>query len=397
MKNKESIENVSFPQRLLDLVSDPNFIKISNILNEPNFLNIVGRSHFERWHSTFLGWLLDPNGSHLMYDYVLQRFLSVIHDRKCLKSSYHDKNTLTEILPIIEFKNTEVTPNEFLSTELSVKGVGRFDIFLTTDYSSNLGHKGKLNILFEIKIDSKVNSAQSKKYADWLLKNHKDDLNILVYILPKVFSDSKSTIGDSRWYCLDFQLLNDKLLQILPNHPNLNPKVEIFILQYIKNLRNRHKGMKMAITQDERQLAIELYEKYSDVFDSIFDALQSENILDYSTSDISSKGRKSGRIAVKIDSKIFEGGMVRDLFKKVLKYLVDQKLIDKIPLPWGTGKTRYIITNEIDPMHPNGRNFFYPESYKSYTIETHYGRDRALSVLDALCKKLEILFEPIEV
>lgn len=396
MKRKTNLKNISFPQKLLDLVSDPSFIKVNNILNEPNFLNIVGRSHFERWHSTFLGWLLDPNGSHLMYNYVLQRFLSLIHEERCLKSSLHNNNVLSDILPILEFKNTEVTPNEFLFSELSVKGIGRFDIFLSSEYYSNLGHNGRLNIIFELKIDSKTDSKQSKKYADWLTKNHRNDLNILIYILPKILEDSKKTVGDSRWYCMDYQLLNDKLLQLLPDHPNLNPKVEIFILQYIKNLRNRHKGIKMAITQDERQLALELYEKYSDVFDSIFDVLLAENILEYNTSKISSKGRKSGRIAVKVDNKLFEGNSVRDLFKKILKFLVNKKSLNKIPLPWGTGRSRYIISNEIEPLHPNGRGFFYPETYEGYTIETHYGRDRSLAVLEALCRKLDINFESIE-
>ncbi len=153
----------------------------------------------------------------------------------------------------------------------------------------------------------------------------------------------------------------------------------------------------MAITNEEKKLAIELYEKYSDVFDSIFDALQEANIVEYSTSEIPSRGRKTGRLAVRIDNRIFEGDIVRILFKNILKYLVDQGIIERIPLPWGVGNTRYILTNEAEPKHPNGKDFFYPETYKGYTIETHYARDRALAVLDMLCKKLEIDFEPVDV
>ena len=62
----------------------------------------------------------------------------------------------------------------------------------------------------------------------------------------------------------------------------------------------------------------------------------------------------------------------------------------------GTGTKRYILTNEKIPVHPNGNNFFYTEKYNGYTIETHYGRDRALKILNDLCIKLEIDFEPIE-
>jgi len=390
-------KNVPFPQKLLELISEPSFIKLYNILIEPNFFTIVGRTHYERWHSCFYGWLLDANGSHLLRDYVLTRFLLLTYNERCLKAITHNSNNLSKILPTIEFTDIDVTPNEYLSTETSVKKVGRFDIFLTANYESSSSTASRLNIIFELKIDSNIDATQSKKYADWLFKNHPDDLNLLIYILPKLLSDSKATVGDDRWYCMDYQLLNDKLLLPILEHPNLNHKVEPFIIQYIKNLKVRYKGVKMAITSEEKKIAIELYEKYSDIFDSIFDALQEENIIEFSTSDIPVKGRKSGRLAVRIDNHIFDGDMVRTLFRNILIYLVDKKLLEKIPLPWGVGNIRYIVTNEETPRHPNGRDFFYPESYQGYTIETHYGRDRAISVLDALCKKLEIDYEPVDV
>lgn len=290
-----------------------------------------------------------------------------------------------------------MTPNEFLSSEISVRGLGRFDIYLTADYRNYSGIEGRLNIIFELKIDSNIDSDQSKKYADWLFNNHPNETNILIYILPKLLSDSKSTVGDSRWYCMDYQLLNDKLLSPILEHPNLNQKVQPFIIQYIKNLKTRHRGIKMAITTEEKKLAVELYEKYTDVLDSIFDALQEANMIEFSTSDIPTRGRKTGRLAVKINGKILEGDSVKNLFQNILKYLVDTDLLRKIPLPWGVGNTRYIVTNEDKPTHPNGRSFFIPETYKGYTIETHYARDRALVVLEALCKKLEIDYEPVDV
>jgi hypothetical protein len=332
-----------------------------------------------------------------MRDYVLTRFLLLTHDEKSLKPQNHNKNILSKILPTIEFENIEVAPNEYFSSEVSVKDLGRFDVFLTADYRNASGRLSRINIVFELKIDSNIDAVQSQKYADWLFNNHPDDINILIYILPKLLSDAKTTVGDARWYCIDYQLVNDKILLPILEHPNLNHKVQPFIIQYIKNLKVRYKGVKMAITNEEKKLAVELYEKYSDVFDSIFDALQEENILEYSTSDMPVKGRKSGRLAVRIDGKVFEADTVRNLLKSILIYLVDNGFLEKIPLPWGSGASRYIVTNEEEPMHPNGRSFFYPESYKGYTIETHFARERTLVVLDALCKKLEIEYEPVDV
>ena len=152
----------------------------------------------------------------------------------------------------------------------------------------------------------------------------------------------------------------------------------------------------MAITDEEKRLAVDLYEKYSDVFDSIYDALMSESVIDFSTSELS-KGRASGKLAVKVNRQVFVQDTLRKLLRDVLIYLVDNDYVNRLPMPWGSTSQRFTITNEIPPIHPNGKSFFYPEGYKDYTIETHYARERGLKVLDDLCKKLEIEFETIEV
>ncbi len=387
----------SFIERLLGLISEPQFVEFENILSEPNFFKIVGRTHYERWHSCFLGWLLDVNGSHLLFDYTFRRFLLLLTNEKCLKPSNHTNQTLSQILALGDFEDIEVTPNENISRETSIIGVGRFDVFVSARLTNDECGYRNVNCIIELKIDSPPNKAQSQRYADWLLQNHPNDLNVLVYITPTLQSDSEATVGDERWYCLDYQLLNDYFLIPLLDNPNLNEKVKPFLIQYVKNLKIRHKGIKMAITNEEKRMALALYERYSDVFDSIYDVLVSEGVIDYTTSDLNMQnaGRATGRLAVSINGKTFSNDTLRLLFQDVLKYLVDEKLILKLPLPWGTSKQRYVITNEIKPTHPNGRDFFYPVSYSGYTMESHYSRERGLKVLEALCEKLEVSFELI--
>ena len=255
-----------------------------------------------------------------------------------------------------------------------------------------------MNILFELKVDGLPSKQQSEKYADWLEQSHPDDVNLLVYFIPFLKETSKQTVGDHRWYCVSYQLLNDKLLTPLLEHPNLNEKVRPFIIQYIKNLKTRHKGIKMAITEEEKRMAVALYDKYSDVFDSIYDALLATETIEYSTSELTHpKKRASGRIAVKIGGKVFSDIMVRTLFQQILAYLVEKNYISRIPLPWGTTHKRFVVTNAPEPIHPNGRPFFAPERYDGYSIETHYSRERAMQVLNDLCEKLGLKFEEIEV
>ena len=387
----------SFSERLVHLISETDFIRFEHILREPNIFKIVGRTHYERWHSCFWGWLFDPNGTHLVKDYAFVRLLLLLSHARTLKPTNGVRCKLLKILPTAEFTDIQVTPNEFISSERSVNGVGRFDVFLTGNYADKLGSTGKLNVIFELKIDSKPSKQQSAKYADWLFSTHPKDENLLIYINPSLENNSEQCVGDKRWYCLDYQLLNDSLLTPLLEHPSLNEKVKPFIVQYVKNLKLRQKGVKMAITAEERKMALALYEKYSDVFDSIFDTLVAANIIEHTTSNVKPRvGRAKGRIAVKIGGKVLDGAMVVELFKKVLMHIVDKGHIKKLPLPWGTTDQRFILTNEKPAKHPSGRAFFYPVEYKGYTLESHYDRRRALQILKELCEKLDLDFEPIE-
>jgi len=397
MKTSRSKTSETFAVRLVSLISEANFIRFEHVLTEPNIFKIVGRSHYERWHSCFWGWLLDPNGTHLLKTYPLVRLLLLLSNERTLKPNDGARCNLLKTLPTTEFTDVQVTPNEFVSNERSVEGVGRFDVFLTANYTDKLGDIGRLNVIFEFKIDTKPTRRQSRKYADWLFSAHRNDDNLLVYVNPTLGKNPEETVGDKRWHCLDYQLLNDKLLTPLLEHPSLNDKTKPFIFQYVKNLKIRQKGIKMAITDEEKKMALALYEKYSDVFDSIFDALKAANAVEHSTSEAgSSRGRARGRLAVKIGGRVFDGEMVMDVYEKVLKFIVDKGHIQKLPLPWGTTDKRFIITNQKTPTHPSGRPFFTPVKYKNYSIETHYDRGRAMQILGELCEKLELAFETIE-
>lgn len=382
----------SFTQKLLQLISEPGFVRLEHVLREPNIFQIVGRTHYERWHSCFWGWLFDPDGSHLTFSYPLFRLMLLLQERQNHGVVLHNEK-LFACLATAQFEDVRVAPNEHDSTETSVNGIGRFDIFLSAQTKDILGSSRRLNVLFEIKIDSPVNLEQAKRYADWLHAKHPDDINLLVYFLPDADEQTVQALGELNWLCVSYQALHDKLLLPLLEHPSLNGLTAPFLVQYVKNLKFRHRGVKMAITEEERKIALALYEKYSDIFDTIYESLLAEKAIDYSIAEVTGgKGRESGRIGVYVNGKLFVGDMVRGLFEKILKYLADNELLVKLPLPWGIGQKRYILTNAPAAQHPNGRDFFVPVKYKDYTMESHYSRERSLKVLADLCGALEIDF-----
>ena len=58
-----------------DLLNDPDFLAIEHNLKSTGFFSILGMTHTECWHSAFMAWLLNDNGSHGLGDFAIKRLL----------------------------------------------------------------------------------------------------------------------------------------------------------------------------------------------------------------------------------------------------------------------------------------------------------------------------------
>lgn len=383
-------------EKILQLELDPAFIQLQNLIEEPNIFKIAGRTHTERWHSAFWGWLFDKNGTHNLDDYVYKRLFALLSSNDVLKPA---EQIIDNFFPYKELEHFESSPNEKEGTEKSIKDVGRFDIYSELTVLNSNEQVKKVSVIVEMKIASKIKSEQSIKYADWQNSNKKEFEKILIYFMPNDYlnEDSHETVGDKRWYCISYQLLHDNLLIPVLNHPSLSETAKLAVEQYVKNMRQTNKGLKMATTQLERKLIKDIYEKYQNVFETMFEVLQSENIIDEPNVTPSSFSRNRGKIAFIFDNKKIEGKSGPDVLKMVLEYIVDSNIINQIPLPWGTGTQRYVLSHSKDAVHPNGRDFFFPVKYGKYVIETHWDRNRTMKVISDIAKKVNVNYNLIEV
>ena len=118
----------TFSININSLITEPAFQKFTAVTKEPNFFNIVGQSRWERWNSAFWGWLLDPEGSHNLKDYVLNKFLLLIFTEKCVKPGSFEK-IINQVLSKKDFKEIKVIPNEFDHTEYSIDA-GNLDVYI---------------------------------------------------------------------------------------------------------------------------------------------------------------------------------------------------------------------------------------------------------------------------
>lgn len=89
-------ETKALRQEFGQFLSDLDFMDLDHRLQAPNIFNIFQMEYVAAKHSTFLGWLLDPNESHGLEDKFLRRFMAA-----ALASGPPDRGKATEgISPI---------------------------------------------------------------------------------------------------------------------------------------------------------------------------------------------------------------------------------------------------------------------------------------------------------
>ena len=140
-------EPLPFALRANELLTDPSFHRFAAVTAEPNFFSIVGQSRYERWHSAFWGWLLDPRGTHNLGDFVLSRLLVLLFSDGVLPATARDVH-MNEVLSRTSLENVAVRPNELDHAEVTVDP-GRLDILMSGEVAYGNASRRDLNIIIE--------------------------------------------------------------------------------------------------------------------------------------------------------------------------------------------------------------------------------------------------------
>jgi len=366
-------------RKLLELVADERFIQIESLSLRPNLFKIVARTHTETWHSMFLGWLLDPAGSHGLGEFSLKRLLVALSNPVLQEDNLNKATKISKIAAIGDLCNASVTPNEDNQKEKSCS-VGRIDVFVTGITCT--GEKDTV-LLIEQKVNAPIDKKQCLKYADWLYQNYPNENKILLMLAPndRLGTNIENTTGDNRWNAIDYQTLHDKVLVPIVNSPNLSRLTLPLIMQYIDALRVPSSGRKLAVTEEEKNLALDLYEKHKEAFEAIFFAIND-------TIDIGINTGTSEKIIlkVKIQNKLIEGKTVPDFYKKVLIYLVDNNMVTSNNIPFDTSPKCYLIAST--PIHQTKNPFRTPIDYRGFFMEASKSKIQAIKDLMRFLKKI---------
>jgi len=233
---------------------DHNLEKLEIELQKPNIFNILGIGRMEIRHSNFLGWLLDPNGSHGLRNKFLIRILRDLALEK--------KNTL-DIIDVckLNFNNVDVR-REYSITYKDKKG--SIDILI-------IFREDNLVICIENKIDAKDSKNQLKDYRDYInetfKKEDKDDVeykNIFVYLTPNGDEPKKDKTEKKYWCNYSYK---DAIIEHLTHTQDsiTDSTIKTYISDYLTTLKSEIMGI-----QDEAQeLANAIYENHKPIIDFV--------------------------------------------------------------------------------------------------------------------------------
>lgn len=271
-------------KKLSELIKDPELEKLELELKRPNIFSVLKLESMEIRHSNFLGWLLDPKGSHNLGDIFLRWFLKDIF-------------ALGKSENIDEF---EIDGYNFSNLKV-YRELHNIDILLVSD---------KFVVAIENKVYSKEHSNQLTKYRKIIEKKYKEYEKIFVYLTP--YGDSPNNEIDSKIYCsYSYEEIRKNIVTILEIYSSsISDRCKIYLEDYI-NVLGR------VIMKDDKsiELANQIYLNHKEALDFIF-----ENRVDKQT-----QINEAAKRAIQLE------GMVAASMNKAIMRFLTPKLDEVIP------------------------------------------------------------------
>jgi hypothetical protein len=227
-------------EKYRSLVNDIDFDQLELELKKPNIFQILNISRAEIRHSSFLAWILDPNGTHSFGPVFLKKFLRDISASEVITD-------LDEIdIEDLNYNNVEIR-REWKNIDLLIL----FDTHV---------------ICIENKVYSQDHSNQLERYRNIINSGFKSRKKAFVYLTPQ--GEPPTTESETAHYALySYEQIVEQAERIMAIHgSSLNHGVHQYLYDYISILKRE-----LMKNDDLNELASKLYKNHKEVIDFIFE------------------------------------------------------------------------------------------------------------------------------
>lgn len=369
MANKPQADRQS--RDLIDLVTDPAFLKLSQITTRPNMFACLARTYTETWHSMFLAWLLDPRGSHGLAGYPFRLLC------RCASHSPWGSaaSNWARLAALADADSIDVTPNERDSQEHVFQDKSRPDVLIENiGYKASNGADLRSQVVIEQKVCQPVDLSQLDNYHAMVTAGSGVAfMGIVVAPRSRLDQHADHFSKSSVWTGIDYQILHDGLLEPCLSFPELSARTKFLLGEYIENLRIM-KGASMDIIDGEvRDLALQLWEKHKGALQLLAKALNQEDDVAPIAEAFELAEEEGPRLRMTINGRDISGETVPQFLLAYLTTLDHLGVLNeaerKQMMPYASSGRRYFISRSA--IHPEGNPFVRPVSFGGWFVEAH--------------------------
>lgn len=194
-----------------------------------SIFDILGVGTKELFHSRFVAWLLNPEGSHGLGDVALKQFL-------LLASTAKNASTSTWPLPVLfgNPKTYSITKAEVRMEKVTLSGGrSRMDIFVEAYFNLEQERRGRfVRLIIENKVWAGEHNEQTTLY--WEGCNEKWPAGVEHGLVGVFLSPSGQSCHCKQFQCVDYQMLLENVIE--PLLTLASPAVKSLLEQYIGTL-----------------------------------------------------------------------------------------------------------------------------------------------------------------
>lgn len=240
------------------LVTDTRFQNLKYRQEKANIFTIVGQTHTEHWHSSFMKWLFDAHSSMRLGHFPLARLL-VMYMIKKPDCGYTLRDIYKWDLDAVKFCTEK---------DASYQGKKRsIDVY---------GESDELIIVIENKVNAHENYNKSEQgqtldYYDYVESRKKPNQRALYFFIA---ADQNQRPYADMYVRISYQEMYDDIISKCIEHPQISDDGKYLLEQYAANLRETIRNSNTPMALVNINLCKEIYDDHADVLDAVFSCVE---------------------------------------------------------------------------------------------------------------------------
>lgn len=348
MDLKRVPQQVDIEALLLSYQLSPDVEQLNKYFNEKSIIEILHVERKENYHSNFLKWFFEDRD---LYDKSLRLLLLLLLKRNRQLQNSHFPDLIRKALLTNSFFIDNVKA-ELEDSIINNEGKGRCDIRLVITYHFPDGPSQKLYVLVENKVFSEEHKAgntnifQTQFYFNHYCKEYGKENCIFVF-LNLIDPFELNNLTESKCHCkkfiqINYQDLLDNVLAEIVSYPDINPRNQFIIKEYIKGLSIQKNNGIMAMEQHLSDLLISFWNNNNELIKLSLEALEVSPNIDEEyrkqvkvvRNQIRSMASKQDTTHYKLNGQVLKGKSV--LFYSILDFFLAEKNSQEINTEWKT-------------------------------------------------------------